>query len=244
MNMNVLILGANSDMALAVARQFAKNENAVITLASRDVGGLQKKAADLAIRYQTRCDAVFFDATDYKSHSAFYKSLPARPDVVIVAFGYLGDQRKSEGDFQEARKVIEINYIGAVSILELIATDMEQRGTGWIICISSVAGDRGRPSNYIYGSAKGALTNYLSGLRSRVFKKDVRVLTVLPGFVRTKMTEGLDLPKRLVSEPEEVAKKIYGSYRRRNVIYSSFKWRLIMLIVKHIPEAIFKRLSL
>ena len=244
MNMNVLILGANSDMALATARQFAQKEKAAITLASRDLGALQKKATDLAIRYQAQCDAVFFNATDYQSHNAFYESLPAKPDVVVAAFGYLGDQRKSQDDFQEARKIMETNYIGAVSILELVAADMERRRNGWIICISSVAGDRGRQSNYIYGSAKGALTIYLSGLRSRLFKKNVQVMTVLPGFVRTKVTEGLDLPERLVSEPDQVAEKIYNSYRRRNILYSSMKWRLIMLIIKHIPEVIFKRLSL
>jgi decaprenylphospho-beta-D-erythro-pentofuranosid-2-ulose 2-reductase len=244
MNMNVLILGANSDIALAIARQFAKKEKAAIVLAARDIGTAQKRATDLVIRYQGRCDAVSFDATDYQSHRGFYESLPAKPDVVILAFGYLGDQQKSQDDFQEAKKIIEINYVGAVSILELISADMERRRTGCIICISSVAGDRGRKSNYIYGSAKGALTIYLGGLRNRLFKNNVHVMTVLPGFVRTKMTEALDLPEKLVSEPDEVAARIYDSYRQRNIIYSSMKWRMIMLVIKHIPEAIFKRLSL
>jgi decaprenylphospho-beta-D-erythro-pentofuranosid-2-ulose 2-reductase len=242
--MEILILGANSDIALATARQFAGKANAAVTLASRDLDTLRKKATDLAIRCQVRCDAVFFDATDCASHRAFYESLPAKPDVVVLAFGYLGDQKKAQDDFDEARNIIETNYTGAVSILELAAADMERRGRGWIIGISSVAGDRGRQSNYIYGSAKGALTLYLGGLRNRLFKKNVHVMTVLPGFVRTKMTEGLGLPEKLVAEPAQVAEKIYDAYRIRNILYSSIKWRVIMLAIKHIPESLFKRLAL
>jgi decaprenylphospho-beta-D-erythro-pentofuranosid-2-ulose 2-reductase len=242
--MNLLILGANSDLAQAVARKFAKEEKANLYLASRDMEILPKRAQDIAIRYEVQAQALYFDATDYDSHVEFYGSLDGKPDGVVVAFGYLGDQKKAQADFQEARKIIETNFFGAVSILEIIAADFEKRRQGFIIGISSVAGERGRQSNYIYGSAKGALNVYLSGLRNRLYKMNIPVVTVLPGYVRTKMTEHLKLPPLLVSSPMQMASDIYSGYKRGNSIIIKWYWRIIVAVLKLLPEGLFKKTML
>ena len=244
-NMNLLILGANSDIAYAVGKKFAQHEHADICLASRDLRLLEKKVQDIKIRYRVNAQALFFDAVDYASHNDFFKKFDPKPDGVVLAFGYLGNQQDAQQDFNEARHIIETNFTGAASILEIIASDFERRGHGFIIGISSVAGERGRQSNYVYGSAKGALTVYLSGLRNRLCKSGVHVITVLPGFVRTRMTEGLELPEKLIAEPAEVAEDIYRAYKKpEDIIYTKWFWKLIMFLIRSIPERLFKRLSL
>ncbi len=243
--MNMLILGANSDLAQALARKFAQVERAHLTLASRDLGLLEKQGRDLEIRFQVKTRTVYFDATDFASHAGFYAGLDPKPDLVVLAFGYLGDQKKAQEDFGETRRIIAVNFIGAVSILEIIARDFEGRGHGCLIGISSVAGERGRQSNYVYGAAKGALAIYLGGLRNRLHPRGVRVLTVLPGFVATKMTEHLDLSGMLVATPEEVADDVYRAWKKgKEIVYTKGLWKWIMWIIKAIPEKVFKRLKL
>jgi decaprenylphospho-beta-D-erythro-pentofuranosid-2-ulose 2-reductase len=243
--MNLLILGANSDVAYATAQQFAANLKADLFLASRNLELLEKKARDLEIRYAVKARAMVFDAADTAAHKAFYQSLDPKPDGVITAFGYLGDQTLAQTDFQEALKVIETNFIGAASILEIVAADFQRRGQGFIIGISSVAGERGRQSNYFYGAAKGAFSIYLSGLRNRLSKHRVRVITVLPGFIQTKMTQSLTLPALLTALPEQVAADIFAAYHKsKDVVYTRWFWRWIMVVIKTIPESLFKRLSL
>jgi len=243
--MNLLILGGNSDVAHAVALQFAAKANANITLASRNLELLEKKAKDIEIRHGTQVRAVSFDAADTDSHISFYDQLTPKPDVVVVAFGYLGDQAQAQSEAEEARRIIETNFTGAVSILELAATDLETRRKGTIIGIGSVAGLRGRQSNYLYGAAKGALGIYLSGLRNRLSKCGVHVVTVLPGFIDTKMTAGMGLPGILTATPQQVAKDIFDAYQKsKNTIYTRWFWRWIMAIIRLIPEPLFKRLSL
>jgi decaprenylphospho-beta-D-erythro-pentofuranosid-2-ulose 2-reductase len=243
--MNLLILGANSDVADAVEKKFAQLEKAQLFLASRDLNLLEKRAQDLRIRYQVRVEPLFFDATNFASHQDFYDNLQPKPDGVILAFGYLGDQARGQEDFNEAKKIIDSNFLGAVSILEIIAGDFARRGHGFIIAISSVAGERGRRSNYLYGAAKGALTIYLSGLRNRLHDRRVRVMTVLPGFIQTKMSEHLQLPEKLVALPDEVAEDIYLAYKKgKDVIYTIWIWKWIMRCIKALPESIFKRLNI
>lgn len=238
--MNVLILGANSDIAASLAGIYAQKEGARLTLASRDLEALERQAKDLRARYQVKVDTALFDACDYASHGKFYKELEERPDVAVAAFGLLGDQQRAESDFTEFRKIVEVNFLGAVSILEIIAADFESVRRGTLIGISSVAGERGRQSNYAYGSAKGAFSIFLSGLRHRLVRSNVNVLTVLPGFVETKMTEGLPLPKPLVATPDQVAADIYRAVKKgRKNLYTLWFWRLIMMIVKHLPNSIF-----
>ncbi len=243
--MRLLVLGANSDVAIATAQQFARQSGADLILASRNLELLEKKAQDIQIRYDVSARAVAFDAVDHQTHAAFYDDLEPKPDGVILAFGHMGEQQAAQSDFMAAKKIIDTNFSGAVSILEIIAADFERRGRGFIIGIASVAGDRGRQSNYLYGAAKGALGIYLSGLRNRLSKHNVDVITVLPGFIRTKMTEGLDLPSLLTATPRQVAEDIFRAHQKsKEIIYTRWFWRWIMAIIKAIPESIFKRLSL
>ncbi len=243
--MNILILGANSDVAFSIARIFAEKEQANFYLASRNIPLLQKKATDLEVRYPVKVGALYFDALDFASHAAFYEALSPKPDGVVLAFGDMGSEETARRQFEEARRIIDVNLTGAVSILEIIAADFERRGHGFIIGISSVAGERGRQSNYIYGSAKGALRLYLSGLRNRLSRRSVHVMTVLPGFINTKMTAHLDLPEKLTARPEDVARDVYQAYiKNKNIVYSRWFWKWIMWVIKVIPENIFKKLNL
>lgn len=240
----LLILGANSDIAVGTAHQFAKN-GWNLMLASRNLPNLNKVASDIEIKHKVRVKTFEFDAIGFEDHELFYQKLPHKPNGVVLAFGYLGDQETAQNEFKEAKKNLDVNYNGAVSILETVADDFTERGEGFIVGISSVAGERGRQENYIYGSAKAGFTAYLSGLRQRLFKKNIHVLTVKPGFVNTKMTFNRDLPNILTASPEEVGKAIYmGVIKQKNVIYVYPVWRLIMLIIRMIPEPIFKRLSM
>lgn len=241
---HVLILGATSDVAVALAAKYA-SEKFSLTLAGRDQQRLTVIAGDLEIRYRVPVSIVPFDAIDFRSHEVFYNGISPRPDVVICVFGLLGEQIAAQSDWRACATIIDSNYTGAVSILNVVANDFETRKSGVIVGISSVAGDRGRQSNYIYGSAKAGFTAYLSGLRNRLFKSNVHVLTVKPGFMRTRMIEGLKTPAPLTASPEAVAEKIYrAADRKSNVIYVFPIWRLIMLVICMIPEGIFKKLKL
>jgi len=241
---NVLILGATSDMAQAIGRKYA-TAGYSLTLAARNAEMLEAVAGDLAVRSGADIQSVPFDALDFSGHQNFYDTLENKPDIVMACFGYMGDQDEARVSLDEVRKTIDINFTGMVSILNIAAADFEQQGEGSIVAISSVAGDRGRQSNYIYGSAKAGLTAYLSGLRNRLAKKGVHVMTVKPGFARTKMTENLDLPGVLTASPEQIADAIYkGLEKKRNTVYVLWMWRCIMLIIRHIPEFIYKKMSL
>jgi len=242
--MNILILGAMSDIARAIAHRYARQGHS-ITLAARDPGRLAADAADLHVRYGVPVQCLPFDAEQDDAHAGFYAALSPRPDVAVCAFGQLSDQVAAQQDWPQARTMLMVNYVGAVSILERVAHGMEQRGSGTIIGISSVAGDRGRAGNYFYGSAKAGFTAYLSGLRNRLAGKGVHVMTVKPGFVDTAMTAGMNTPPLLTASPEAVADDVYrAAQKRKNVLYTRWFWRWIMLVIRHIPESLFKRLSL
>lgn len=240
----VLILGAASDMAVAIARKYASAQYDLL-LAARNIPRLNSLASDLKIRYNVNCSLLEFDALDYTSHTAFYNSLPLIPEIAICVFGYLGDQDKAMQDWEHASQIIQSNYSGAVSILNIVAASFVSRGSGTIVGISSVAGERGRKSNYIYGSAKAGFTAYLSGLRNDLFHKGIHVMTVLPGFVNTNMTSGMKLPPLLTAQPDEVASDIFNAVKSKtDIIYVKWMWRWIMLIIRNIPEFIFKKMKL
>lgn len=240
----VLIIGAKSDTAKALAREYASHGYGLY-LAARNSKELDGFVSDLAIRYQASARCVDLDILDFASHPGFYDSLEIKPVGVVTTVGYLGDQTSAQNYFEETERTINTNFTGVVSLLNIIANDFEQRDSGFIVGLSSVAGDRGRKTNYIYGSAKAGFTAYLSGLRNRLSKTNVHVMTVKPGFMATRMTEGMDLPPALTAQPEEAAKQIYKAQQKyRNVIYVKWMWRWIMLIIQHIPEFIFKRMSI
>jgi len=240
----VLIIGAKSDIAKATAREYAKN-GYDLYLAARNSEDLEEFTKDIRIRTQRNVKLLELDILDYQSHQAFYGNLDEKPLGAISAIGYLGEQEKAQSDFDEAQQIMDTNYTGIVSLFNIIADDFEKRKSGFMVGISSVAGDRGRKSNYIYGSAKAALTTYLSGLRNRLYDAQVHVLTVKPGFVATKMTEDMDLPEKLTAQPEEVAEDIYKAQQKgKNVLYTKWIWRWVMLIIKMIPEWKFKGMSI
>jgi len=240
----VLIIGAKSDIARATAREYAKN-GYNLYFAARNVNELEEFAQDITTRTQKIVNLVELDILDYESHQAFYDSLGKKPLGVISAIGYLGEQEKAQSDFEEAQQIMDTNYTGVVSLFNIIAEDFEKRRSGFMVGISSVAGDRGRKSNYIYGSAKAAITAYLSGLRNRLYDAQVHVLTVKPGFVATKMTEGMDLPEKLTAQPGEVAEDIYKAQQKgKNVLYTKWIWKWVMMVIGMIPECKFKGMSI
>jgi decaprenylphospho-beta-D-erythro-pentofuranosid-2-ulose 2-reductase len=231
-------------MAVAIAKKFASAGHS-IQLAARKVTRLQPLQSDLSVRHGTACTLHEFDAERPEGHAAFFASLSPQPDITICVFGYLGEQKIAESDWMECERIIRVNYTGSVSILNIVANAYAAKGAGAIAGISSVAGERGRQSNYFYGSAKAGFTAYLSGLRNRLFHNQVHVLTVQPGFVYTKMTENMPLPKLLTATPDHVAVSVYaGITKKKNVIYVKWFWRWIMLIIKSIPEFLFKKLKM
>ncbi len=244
--MTVLILGATSRIAQQVGHRYAEEGHAVYVTA-RDAAEAELVAADIAIRHEVPTGFGAFDALDMPSHRRFIAEVEeclGPIEVALVAFGEMGDQEESQRDFGMARQVIDINFTGAASICEAIAERMEERGRGAIIGLSSVAGDRGRQSNYIYGSAKGAFTLYLGGLRNRLTKSAVQVLTVRLGFVDTRMTYGMKtgIP---IADPTDISRRILRHQQRgSDSVYLPGFWWLIMTIICLIPERIFKRLSL
>jgi decaprenylphospho-beta-D-erythro-pentofuranosid-2-ulose 2-reductase len=240
----VLILGATSDMAVAIARKMAEKGNN-IQLAARKANRLQALQSDIVVRYGVNCTTHEFDATDFASHACFYEQLSPKPDITICAFGYMNDNLVASKDWNEALQIINSNYTGAVSILNIIAEDYAAKNSGTIVGISSVAGERGRQSNYIYGSAKAGFTTYLSGLRNRLFKNNVHVISVLPGFVNTKMTAELSLPPLLTANTQHVADAIEKAIRKKqNIVYVKWFWKWIMVIIKSLPENMFKKKNL
>ncbi|MBC7155375.1 MAG: SDR family oxidoreductase [Rhodobacteraceae bacterium] len=240
----VLILGGRSDIGLAVAHRFAARGHPV-QLAARDVGRLAADKADLELRHGVTVTLHSFDVLDTASHPQFVDGLTPLPQIAVSAIGVLGDQTRDEGDADAATLVLRSNFEGPALILAALANRFEERGSGMLIGISSVAGDRGRARNYIYGAAKAGFTAFLSGLRNRLAARDVRVITVLPGFVATRMTAGMPLPAWLTATPAEVATAIDRAVRwRRNVVYVRPVWWLIMAIIRALPEPLFKRMKI
>jgi decaprenylphospho-beta-D-erythro-pentofuranosid-2-ulose 2-reductase len=240
----VLVLGASSDMAMAIARKFAKH-GYNIQLAARNTSQLTHLQSDISIRYGSVCTLHAFDATQYDTHQHFFDLLPVKPDITITVFGYLGDNETARKNWQESLAIINTNYTGAVSILNIVSGYYAAQRNGVIVGISSVAGERGRQSNYMYGSAKAGFTAYLSGLRNRMVQENVHVVTVLPGFANTRMTENMKLPPLLTAQPAEIGDAVYhAAINRKNTIYVKWMWRWIMLIIKLIPEPVFKKMKL
>jgi decaprenylphospho-beta-D-erythro-pentofuranosid-2-ulose 2-reductase len=237
---SVLILGARSDIGMAVAHRFAR-EGYDIQLAARNVTTLNDDSTDIHIRHSVNVTVHEFDALNFRSHEEFLSILPELPIIAVSAIGYMGDQKKSEEDVEIMSLVMRSNYEGPASIIGILANHFEKRGSGTLIGISSVAGERGRASNYVYGSAKAGFTGFLSGLRNRLANKDVHVITVLPGFVNTKMTAKMTLLKPLTGNPSDLSEAIYRAFvKKKNRIYYLSIWQFILVIIRMIPERVFK----
>ena len=250
--MTIFVFGANSPISIEYARQHAKADRAInrdrtICLGARNVEDASKVAQDLQARYGVQAEAFRFDATDTESHASLILDLEEKfgpASAALLAFGDMGVPLGTENEDTEIQRVIDTNYTAVVTLSETLSAQMSRRGFGVITLLSSVAGERGRQSNYLYGSAKGAAALYAQGLRNRMFKAGVHVLTVKLGFVDTRLTFGLQT-KIPIAAPTSVAQALIRAEQKRiNVLFYPRFWQMIMLIIRLIPEFIFKRLSL
>jgi decaprenylphospho-beta-D-erythro-pentofuranosid-2-ulose 2-reductase len=242
----VLLIGATSSIAQAVAREYAQR-GARLMLVGRRAEALQANAADLRVRGASEADIAMLDANDIGAHAAVLAQAWQQFggfDVALIAHGTLPDQASAQLSVAETLSCLQTNATSVIALLTDLANRFEAQGGGVIGVISSPAGDRGRASNYVYGAAKAAVTNFASGLRHRLFKRGVRVVTVLPGFVDTPMTA--NFPKGpLWAKPERVAADIVAALDRRNgSLYTPWFWRWIMCIVTHVPQGLFLRSKL
>jgi NAD(P)-dependent dehydrogenase (short-subunit alcohol dehydrogenase family) len=241
----LLLVGGTSDIGRATALRYAAAGWRVM-LAARDAEAAQRNADDVAARTGTSVTVHRLDILETASFPAFIGALPALPDTVVCVVGELGDQKRAEADAEHAAMVLRTNFEGPALLLHLFAERFLARGSGAIVGVSSVAGDRGRASNYVYGAGKAGFTAFLSGLRNRLAAAGIRVVTVKPGFVRTRMTAGMKLPPLLTAEPAEVGEAIFKAAEtgRGDVVYVRGIWRIVMTIITLIPEPVFKRLRL
>jgi short-subunit dehydrogenase len=242
----VLIAGATSAIAQALARRLAARGDRLF-LAARDPGRLEAVRQDLAVRGLQPVGTRVSDLTDRSGHAALLDAAAAEMgglDLVVVAYGTLPDQKSCEASVEATLAAFDVNALSTVALLTLVANRFEAQRAGRILVLSSVAGDRGRQSNYVYGAAKGMLSLYLQGLRNRLQPAGVGVLTVKPGFVDTPMTAAF--PKGpLWASPDRVAADMVRALDRgRDVLYTPWFWAAIMLVIRSIPEAVFKRLRL
>ncbi|WP_296252361.1 SDR family oxidoreductase [Pseudomonas sp. UBA4194] len=243
----VLIIGATSAIATACARLWA-GERCDFFLVARNSEKLEQTASDLQGRGAGTIYRHQMDATDMGAHQAMLDSCVSalgQIDIVLIAHGTLPDQKACEQDVNVALREFNNNGTSVIALLTRLANQLERQRCGTLAVISSVAGDRGRPSNYLYGTAKAAVSTFCEGLRARLFKVGVHVITIKPGFVDTPMTQGLPLPAALVAKPAAVAKRIVsGITQKVPTLYAPGFWGLIMLIIRSIPQPVFKRLNL
>lgn len=246
MSRNILIIGATSAVAQATARLFVKDKSRML-LVGRNGEKLESVKNDLRTRGAEFVETGVYDALEFSRHEELLDEALqtlGSIDVVLVAHGSLPDQKKCESDFALAEREIKANFLSIVSLLTPISNYFEERNAGVIAVISSVAGDRGRMSNYVYGCAKGGLSIFLQGLRNRLHRVGVHVLTIKLGFVDTPMTAHISKGPLFV-KPQTVAKGIYRAIDKRyDTVYLPSFWRMIMMIIALLPESVFKRLKL
>lgn len=229
--LNIIILGGTSDVALKLGEILSKEGHKVNASFRKD--------------HPILPEINWFELDVNQPNQDLITDFTKSTDVVFCFTGYCPIPQETYTSGEEIDKITSINYSSLIPIIEPFVHAFEQKGAGTIVGVSSVAGDRGRASNYLYGSAKAGFTAYLSGIRNRLAKHGAHVMTVLPGFMDTKMTAGLETPNPLTVSSEEAAQLIYkGFKKKKNILYVSGKWQIIMLIIKSIPEFIFKKLSL
>ncbi len=242
----IAIFGATSAVAQALAKLHAYAEDNILLLA-RNEEHLESIANDLKVRGANKVDCINADLAQIDQHNELLESITSFSNEIekyYFFYGVLPDQAQCESSWEHTLDALNTNFISKVSLLSLLANKIEKEQNRSLVVVSSVAGDRGRQSNYIYGTGKGALSIFLQGLRNRLQKSNCHVITIKPGFIDTPMTESFD-KNFLWASPEKVASDIYhAASKNRDVIYSPWFWRYIMLIIKCIPERIFKKLSL
>jgi decaprenylphospho-beta-D-erythro-pentofuranosid-2-ulose 2-reductase len=234
----VLILGANSDVAREMMLIYAANGDRIIA-ASRSVNELSAFVAKEGIAEAV--DIRYFDAAAFDTHLTFYQSLPVRPHIVVYAAGYLKNNEDALRNWEGSYQMMKVHYCGAVSILNIIAMDASNYNLRQIIGLSSLSGVRGRKSNFIYGSTKSAFTQYLAGLRQYLFVRKISVNVIVAGYIRSKMTAGLNLPESLMLEPRFIAEAAVNA-GAGFVTVPGFKWKVIYHILRLLPESLVARL--
>ncbi len=242
----IAIFGAGSAIAFETAKCFA-NKKAELLLLGRDMEKMEALKAELIARFQTVVKTMKFDALDFDSHQEVFANAVATMgglDAILIAQGSLPNQKETEKDIKAIIREFNTNALSVITTASLAANYFEKQQSGTIAAISSIAGDRGRQSNYIYGSAKAAVSSFMQGLRNRFGNSEIKVITIKPGWVDTPMTK--DKPKSLLFVSAVTAGKgIYEAMvNGKDVVYLPGYWRCIMYIVKHIPESIFKKMSL
>lgn len=241
----LLLIGGTSDIGRATALCYAQAGWRVMMAARNEDEG-RRNADDIAARTGADVTIQRLDVLETESLEPFVNGLQYVPDTVVCVVGELGDQTRGQKDIRHAAQIMRTNFEGPALLLGLLAERFLERGSGTIVGVSSVAGDRGRGSNYLYGAAKAGFSAFLSGLRNRLAPAGVRVVTVKPGFVRTQMTAGMKLPPVLTAEAEEVGRAIFTAAEKSgsDIIYVRRVWRPVMMIIGGIPERVFKRLRL
>ena len=231
----LLLIGGNSEIGFATAKIFASN-GYNIHLASRNMEQLNLKKETIKKSFNVECEVSNLDLFNLDSIKNFVNQNQINPKVIMIAAGFLENPEKSY------EKIIKINYLNLIEIIEnLILKNLDKNTLSSIIGISSIAGEKGKKKNNIYSSSKAGFSNYLDGLRQRLYKENINVITIKPGYVRTKMIKSLNLPKALVSTPEKVGKIIFKSYKKKKaIVYAPYYWKLVMFIYKLVPELIFK----
>ncbi|PWN70688.1 3-oxoacyl-ACP reductase [Chryseobacterium phosphatilyticum] len=235
----VLILGANSDVAKQCIKQYLAKGFSVIA-ASRNMTSLED-FIDTSNLDRNRINVLYFDAANFDSHQKFYADLPVKPHIVVYAAGFLVDNQKALTDFKGAMQMMEVNYMGGVSILNHIVMDQNNKNLERIIGLSSLSGVRGRKSNFVYGSTKAAFTQYLAGLRQELSSRKIIVNALVIGYIRTKINEGLELNESLMMEPDYVARYVVNAGNTFTIV-PNFKWKIIYHILRLLPEGLVAKL--
>lgn len=246
--MNILIIGATSAIATATARLYAQQHKASLFLVGRNAEALATLQQDLTVRGAQKVDVAVTDLNQIDQYDEWINqafTAMTSIDLVLIAHGVLGDQAECEADVNAMLTMLHTNGTTSLAMLTLLANRMQQQRCGTLAFISSVAADRGRPSNYVYGASKAVVTTFMQGLRARMAKHGVNVLTIKPGFVDTPMTAAFDKNGPLWAQPEDIAKGIAKAVSKgKGEIYLPWFWRIIMGIIIHIPDVIFKKLNL
>ena len=243
---NIVLLGGTSDIGLAIVQEAITPVTRRVILASRNVGDAEVVATAID-RSGVVVEAVEFDAAETESHAGFIEQLAQRIgdlDLVVLAFGVLGDQSTFDTDPQAAAAAVHVNYTGAVSVGLAVAQQFRAQGHGSLVVLSSVAGERVRKSNFVYGSSKAGLDGFAQGLGDSLAGSGAHVLIVRPGFVHSSMTEGLPAAP-FSTDPEQVASAALTALRRgRRIVWVPGILRPVFMVLRHLPAAVFRRLPL
>ena len=255
---SILVLGGKSKLGLSIAKKFSSNDFNII-LAGRNISTHIKIKNELETEFRNKCELIDFDILNFNDHKRFiheiisinkklcdsYDERKNIPDVIVCVVGKMINKKNNQDPYDEIKEEMLTNYVGPSMLIELITNEIQNfNECSNIIGVSSVAGERGRASNYFYGSAKSGFTQYLSGLRQKLNQRQIPVTTIIPGYIDTKMLENISAPKFLISCPEQVAELIFNSYKTNKEVVFTRYWRYIMFTIKLIPEFIFKNIRI